>query len=54
MEEYEVEIVTELDEVEFFHVIAKSPIEAEQIATEMVERGETHLYGRVVICADVL
>lgn len=54
MREYEVEIVTELDEVEIIRVMANSPQEAEQIATMMVENGETHLYGRDVINACAL
>lgn len=54
MEEYEVEIVSELDEVEIISVTAYSHEEAEQIATIMVERGETHLYGREVISAKAL
>lgn len=54
MQEYEVEIVTELDEVEIFRVMADSPIEAEQLAAEAVERGETNLDGREVISATTL
>lgn len=54
MKEYEVEIVTELDEVEIFRVIAASPNEAEIIASNMVVRGETDLYGREVISACAL
>lgn len=54
MEEYEVEIVTELDEVEYIRVMANSPQEAESIATQLVESGRTHLYGQEVICASAL
>lgn len=54
MDQYEVEIVTELDEVEIITVMANSPVEAEQVATDMVERGDTHLYGRDVINASAL
>lgn len=54
MEEYEVEIVTELDEVEIISMTAYSNEEAEQIATIMVESGETHLYGYEVISAKAL
>lgn len=54
MQEYEVEIVTELDEVEIICVMAGSPDEAERLATEAVERGETHLDGREVISATAL
>lgn len=53
-ETYEVEIVTELDEVEVFRVTAASPADAEQFVTEMVERGDTHLCGCEVICATAL
>ena len=51
MREYQVEVVTELDEVETFTIEAFSPQEAEQIATQIVENGETYLYGRMVISA---
>lgn len=54
MDEYEVEIVTELDEVEIIRVMTNSPQEAEEIATMKVENGETHLYGRDVINANAL
>lgn len=54
MKEFEVEIVTELDEVEIIRVIAASPNEAEKIASDMVVRGETDLYGREVISANIL
>lgn len=54
MQEYEVEIVTELDEVEIIYVMAGSAIEAERLATELVEQGKTDLYGREVISAIVL
>ena len=54
MKEYEVEIVTELDEVEIFRVSAASPNEAERIVSGMVVRGETDLYGREVISACAL
>lgn len=54
MEEYEVEIVTDQDEVEVFRVTAASPEEAEQIATEFVESGESHLYGQIVIYTSAL
>ena len=54
MKEYEVEIVTELDEVEIIRVIATSPNEAEKIASDMVIRGATDLYGREVISASTL
>ncbi len=54
MKEYEVEIVIELDEVAIIHVIAASPNETERIASDMVVRGDTYLYGREVISACVL
>lgn len=54
MQEYEVEIVTELDEVEIICVMADSPDEAERLATELVEHGETSLDGREVISATAL
>lgn len=54
MEEYEAEIVTELDEVEVICVVPSSPHEAEQIAIGLVESGQTHLYGRDVISASAL
>lgn len=53
MEEYEVEIVTDLDEVGTIRVMANSPEEAEQIAIEMVENEETYLCG-IVVDASVL
>lgn len=54
MKEYEVEIVTELDEMAIIRVIAASPNETESIASDMVVRGDTYLYGREVISACVL
>lgn len=36
------------------HVIAASPNETERIASDMVVRGDTYLYGREVISACVL
>ena len=54
MKEYEVEIVIELDEVAIIRVIAASPNETERIASDMVVRADTYLYGREVISACVL
>lgn len=51
MREYQVKVVTDLDEIEYFIVTAASAQEAEYLATIMVENGETHLEGRHVINA---
>lgn len=51
---YQVEIVTELDEVELISVMANSPEEAEHTATWLVESGRTHLNGQEVIYARAL
>lgn len=54
MNEYEVEIVTELDEVDILRVKANSPAEAVQVAIMMVENGYTYLDGRHVVSASAL
>lgn len=54
MNRYEVEIITDQDEVLVIEVFADTPEEALDFAIEKVETGEAEIYGQIVVCAEVL